>query len=156
MISKKYIEVLRFIVDRLKYKNINWCLVGTTNLIIQGVKIEPSDIDIITDDEGAYLLSKVFKDFEVKPLNYSSDDKFRSFFSTYQIKNIKVEVMGGFQHKTSKGAWSRVMVPKNLKCKAIKVKDYKINIVPLDVAYKFYKEVGRETTAQKIKEYLKN
>jgi hypothetical protein len=155
MISKEHIEVLRFVVNKLKYKNINWCLVGTTNLIIQGVKIESGDIDIITDEKGVYLLSKIFKEFEVKPPNYSSSGKFRSFFSSYQIKNIKVEVMGNFQYKTSKGIWSKVMVPKNLKYKMIRFDDFGVNIVPLNVAYKFYKDVDREATAQKIKKYLK-
>ncbi|MFC6233223.1 nucleotidyltransferase domain-containing protein, partial [Paenibacillus allorhizosphaerae] len=46
--------VLELIYERLSMTQINWALTGSTSFALQGLPYEPGDIDIQTDQQGAY------------------------------------------------------------------------------------------------------
>ena len=68
MLSKKVISALKIIYKKLKKEKINWVLVGSINLALQGIKIRTKDIDILTDKKGAFKINKLFKEYEVEPV----------------------------------------------------------------------------------------
>lgn len=60
MIDKKYLKVLRKIVIRLKGTETNWVVTGSLGFALQGVKVTINDIDLQTDEAGAYQIEKCF------------------------------------------------------------------------------------------------
>lgn len=51
-------EILKNIIRKLK--GVKFALIGTANLNLQGIDINPKDIDLITDDYNLRKIAKIF------------------------------------------------------------------------------------------------
>lgn len=74
-------------------------MTGSTSFAIQGMDIEPHDIDIQTDEVTAYLLGDLLKDYVIQPISFSGTDKIRSHFGKFLMDDMEVEVMGDIQKR---------------------------------------------------------
>jgi len=63
MVEQKTVETLKVIYEKLKRQEVKWVLTGSTNLALQGLKIKPKDIDILTDKEDAFKINKLLKEY---------------------------------------------------------------------------------------------
>jgi len=98
VLPEKYKKVICQIADELNKHHINWVLLGSSNLRLQGIKNDDSDIDICTDQKGAELFEELFVDKMIKPVIYSTlPEQYRSYFGTFNFDGILVEVMGEFE-----------------------------------------------------------
>ncbi len=70
---------------------------GSTGLALQGVTIEPKDIDITISRENVERVQELLRDFCLQPIQYSSNGQFRSFFGKFDILGIKVEIMADLE-----------------------------------------------------------
>lgn len=142
MISRNIIKTLKIIDKKLKGQKIKWVLVGSTSLALQGVKIKPKDIDILTNKEGVFKINKLFKKYEVKPTKFGRSEFFESYIGEFKLKGIKVEVMGNLKEKVDK-KWiplsKRLVSPK-----VIEVEGVRIPVSPLFEQLKSYERVGRK------------
>lgn len=155
MINQKIIEALRIIDQKLKDQKIKWVLVGSTSLALQGVKIKPKDIDILADKEGAFKLNELLKEYEIKPIKFSSSELFESYLGELKINEIKVEVMGNLKERID-NKWCSLS--KRLIPKIIKIGELKIPVSSLEEQLAAYEKFGRKKDSikiQKIKETLK-
>lgn len=159
--NKKIIEALKVIYRKLKDKKVKWVLVGSLSLALQGVDIEPKDIDILTDKEGAFKINKLFKECEVKPVKFGrfkigGRELFKSYLGEFKIKGVKVEVMGNLKEKWGrewKSLHKRLISPK-----IIEFEGMKLPVSSLEEQLKSYSRLGRKKDSirvQKIKEALK-
>ncbi|MFH1209224.1 MAG: hypothetical protein V1663_00335 [archaeon] len=154
MLSNNHIKALRILVKRLSNKKINWALIGSTNLAIQGINIKAHDIDILTDKEGAFKINKALKDSEIEAVRYKKSEKFCSYYGLFKINSIKIEVMGDIKNKIPKGdLWSETsrLSDKLL----INFNNIKLPVISLKGEYYAYSKMGRKDKAEKIKERLK-
>jgi len=143
MISNKLLIALKTIHEKLKDEKINWVLIGSTNLALQGIKIKPKDIDILTDKKGAFEINKLLKEYEVKPVRFSNSKLFGpQYFGEFKIRGIKVEVMGKLKKK-------------KLVTKIVKIDGMSLPVVSLEEEFKAYEALGREKDFNKIKK-IKN
>lgn len=99
-------EALEIISKRLSGAGINWAVVGSTNLALQGISVEPGDIDIVTDSRGAKIIQKELKDFLIKPyhkrltrINLKFGIRSYAYFSSYDIRGVKVETITNMKIK---------------------------------------------------------
>jgi len=93
VIDSRIMEALRTVSSHLKSVNVSWIIVGSVSLALQGVDIEPNDVDILTDKRGAFQIGTLLKEYEVKPVSLRTD-RFKSFYGLYDIQGTKVEVIG--------------------------------------------------------------
>ena len=127
--KRSIIDILISIGKALEVKRLKWCIVGTTSLLLQGVDIKPGDIDILTDKEGAYRFNELFKEYEIRPVEWSQTDKYASHFGKFEIYGVKVEIMGDLKIRKN-NTWisltSRLKHPKY-----VIVKDMKLSVSEL-------------------------
>jgi hypothetical protein len=156
MIPKKIQRALEIIYSKLKDKKIKWVLAGSSSLALQGVKIRPKDIDILTDKRGALLMNKLLKEYEVKPVKFQRSEFFESYFGEFKIDGVKVEVMGNLKEKRGK-KW--ISFSKRLKSpNFVKIGEIKLLVSPLIDQLRSYEKSGRKKDlikAKKIREALK-
>jgi hypothetical protein len=156
MVPKRIQKALEIIYSKLKDKKIKWILAGSLSLALQGVKIRPKDIDIITDKKGALLMNKLLKEYEVKPVKFQRSELFESYFGKFKIDEVKIEIMGNLKEKRGK-RW--VSFSKRLKSPDfVKIGEIKLPVSPLIDQLKSYEKSGRKKDlikAKKIKEVLK-
>ena len=151
MINQNIIKALKVLIQKLENKNIKWTLVGSTGLALQGVKVEPNDIDILSDKDGALQINKLLKDYEVKPVAPDSPcENFKSHFGTFLIEGVEIEVMGDFKIKSKvTEEWicaSSLLVDPDI----IEIKGVKVPVSPLRESLKMYVQMGRKKDLIKI------
>jgi hypothetical protein len=157
MVPKRIQKALEIIYSKLKDKKIKWVLAGSLSLALQGVKIRPKDIDIITDKKGALLMNKLLKEYEVKPVKFQRSEFFESYFGKFKIDEVKIEIMGNLKEKRGK-RW--VSFSKRLKSPDfVKIGEIKLPVSPLIDQLRSYEKSGRKKDlikAKKIREVLRN
>lgn len=109
MLNTTFVEVIKLISENIP-SNIKWAIDGSTSLALQGIDVIPRDIDILTDHEGAIRIQESLKKYNVVPISHSSNEKYDSYFGTFKVKGIKVEVMGDLRVFRS-GKWSTLQNP---------------------------------------------
>jgi len=145
MISEEIKEALKTICKKLN-KGIDWVLVGSANLALQGVDVIAHDIDILTDKKGAFSIGELLRDYEVKGIGYKKSKKYASYFGQFEAKGVKVEVMGDLKIKQPDGTWYKMPLIK----KTIKVDEIKVPVNPLEEALKGYMASERIEKVKKI------
>lgn len=135
-------------------KNIPWVLSGSTSLVIQDVDVViNNDIDILTTEEGSKQINILLADYKVKESEYSSTDKYQSFFGIYKIGGVNIDVMGEFQYRLKDGLWSE----SNQNHK-IFIKEYQgmsLPLLSLEQELVEYSNMGRVEKVEKIRAVLK-
>ena len=87
-------ETLLFIVDILKDVDQPWAFTGSVGMALQGVEIAIGDIDIQTNQPGAYQIAGQLSEFAISRVRYLESERIRSHFGSFRINEITVEVMG--------------------------------------------------------------
>ena len=109
MLNPTFVEVIKLVSENIP-SNIKWAIDGSTSLALQGIDVTPHDIDILTDHEGAIRIQESLKKYNVVPISHSSNEKYDSYFGTFKMKGIKVDVMGDLMVFRS-GKWSTPQNP---------------------------------------------
>lgn len=139
-------QILDLIADKLS--NYTYAFRGTASLILHGLDMNVSDIDILCDKKCALDFNELFKDYVVDPVAYSENDKFKSYFGKFKIDKIPVEVMGEWQIKDTKGNWSEIYNGSNRE----KVDNYWVTPIGLELSC--FAKMGRWNAFHKIKREL--
>ena len=74
-------------------------LAGSVSLALHGIDVRVGDIDVITDRPSAFRISNLLKEFQVRELEYSSSEVYRSYHAVFIINGVKVDVMGDLQER---------------------------------------------------------
>ncbi len=155
MVEQKIVETLKMIYEKLKGQEVKWVLTGSTNLALQGLKIEPKDIDVLTDKDDALKINKLLKEYETEPVKLRKSNTFQSYFGKFKIKGLNVEVMGNLRVKTG-GKWTP---SRGLRHQTtINFEGMCLPVLSLKEELKSCKKLGRKKDSiriQKIKEALK-
>jgi predicted nucleotidyltransferase len=148
-------EVLKKISGMIQGHGIKWVVVGTVSLALQGVDIQPKDIDIISTKEDTFRISEILKEFEIKPVEFGRTLLFESYMGVYAIEGVKVEVMGDFREKID-NKWvslnERLISPV-----IVDIDNVPIPVSTLEDQLLSYEKLGRpkdSERARKIREFL--
>jgi len=102
----KVFSVFRDFVNKANsLKDVKWVLAGSLAGYINGLDVEPRDIDILTNKTGAGVFFTVLsEDFEVirKP-EWGETELYASYYSKYRKNGVELEIMGDFELKTELG-----------------------------------------------------
>jgi hypothetical protein len=124
-------------------------LAGSLSLALQGVNVEPHDIDLLTDRQGAFRINAMLKKYEKKKVDYSETEKVSSFFGVFEMQGVKVEVMGDYRERQST-KW--VSLSKRLaNPKIIKVDGIRIPVSPLEDQLVSYRRSKRPKDGEKVR-----
>ncbi len=78
MVENVYLKVLEKIADCLNASPIPWVVTGSLGMALHGVPIKVRDIDIQTDEKGAYEIERRLAQYVVKPVTFSESKRIRS------------------------------------------------------------------------------
>lgn len=86
-ISLKVYKLLSMLICKLETNKVNWVLIGSLNLFLQGVDVEFHDVDICTNKKGAFRINQIFKDYVVQPFAFSKTELIKSYRGILKIDN---------------------------------------------------------------------
>ena len=152
-VEKRYTRVLKKILLRLKRTDATWAITGSLGFALQGVPVEPHDIDIQTDEKGAYEIERLLTQFAVERVHFASAENIRSHFGMLNIDGIKVEIMGDIQKRLENGTWTK---PPDLRkhIRFIRMEEMEIPVLHLEYEYEAYVQLGRNDKAALLKRWL--
>ncbi len=153
MLDIVYLKVLRKINAQLNNINVNWAITGSLGFALQGVAIEPNDIDIQTDKRGAYEIERYFSEFVTKRVTFSSTERIRSHLGELMINGIKVEIMGDIQKRNKDGSWENPVSLEHHK-RVVEVEGMKVPVLSLEYEYQAYLKLGRTDKAKILRKWL--
>lgn len=101
MISKDIESVLDEIIPACALLHFDYVFVGRTALVLQGIDVPISDVDIATHKEGVFGFAYTFNKYVLTPPCWSETQQMAGYFSQYIIQNVLVEIMGETHNKIS-------------------------------------------------------
>ena len=155
MIDPVYLNVLRQIHARLSYTDVNWVVTGSLGFALQGVPVQPNDIDIQTDKVGAYAIERLFSDLIIRKVKFSATERIKSHFGALQIDGIQVEIMGDIQKKGADGVWEAIVNPAHYR-QMVEIAGMLVPVLSLEYEYQAYLKFGRVEQAKMLRRWLDN
>ena len=152
MIPQTHLKVLRKLYERLKGSDVNWAVTGSLGFALQGVPVEPHDIDIQTDREGAYEIERLFSEFVVESVKFKESERIRSHFGVLRIDGIEVEIMGDIQKKVGDEWEPPVDIDRHKRF--VEIEGMKIPVLDLEYEYRAYLKMGRVEKAKMLRKFL--
>ena len=144
MIPSKNITALKTLHDKLP--DIDWRLIGSTNLALQSVDIGAKDIDVRIKVEDIQTVQSALQDYCKKHIEYSQSDGYSSFFGQFNIEGVQVDVMAGVVEKDG----VKTVDVLAIKPIAIEIDSMSIPCVDLKTEYNSYVSLGRKEKADLI------
>ena len=154
MIGSRHLDVLRKIHARLEQADVNWVVTGSVGFALQGVPVSPSDLDIQTDEAGAYEIERLFSEFVVRRVALSTADNIRSHFGALLIDGVEVEIMGDIQKKRDDGSWDDPVDLDDHK-RVVEIEGISVPVLSLEYERDAYKRLGRMDKAAMLEEWLR-
>jgi hypothetical protein len=140
-------QTLKLLCKGLESSNVRWVLAGSLSLALQGVNVEPNDIDLLTDRQGAFRINEILKKYEKKKVEYSEAEKVSSFLGVFEIQGVKVEVMGDYRERQG-AKW--VSLSKRLENpKIIEIDGIAIPVSPIEDQLTSYRRSTRPKDVEK-------
>ncbi len=152
MIPPSHLYVLYKICSQLNNASINWAVVGSLGLALQGVPVEVHDIDLSTDAVGAYKIEQLFGAFVTKKVELSAKGKLRSHFGALLLDGVQVEIIGDVQYLSEDGTWENSAGLRHKQF--VEIKGMQVPLLSLEYEYQAYLRLGRLEKAQAIKDRL--
>lgn len=99
------LETLTIISNEVNKTNITWGIGGSLLLNFHKLIDHPNDIDILVSEQSAHPLNKIIS--KVARVNEVIDSPpFKTaYFSKYSIKQIDIDIMGGFAIQHEEGTY---------------------------------------------------
>lgn len=98
-------RVIRRLWHAVTPHGVTWALTGSAGFVLQGVPVAPTDIDVQTDEGGAYEIERQFADDVVDPVSFSEGAGIRSHVGRLVSDGIWVTLMGALQTRLTDGSW---------------------------------------------------
>ena len=126
-------------------------------MALQGMEVEVHDIDLQTDEAGAYEIARCCAEYGVEPVCYLASERICSHLGALEIDGIEVEIIGALQKLRPDQTWEPpVDVTRHRRWIEIKTEDAPLRTPVLSLAYEYraYLQMGRHEKAARLKAYL--
>jgi hypothetical protein len=124
-------------------------------MALQGVEIEVHDIDIQTDQVGAYEIEKKLSEYVITPVHYIPSEKIRSHLGKLIMDGVNVEIMGAVQKYIDDQTWEEPVDVKRYR-RWVESNGLRIPVLSLDYEVQAYLRLGRIEKAEMLKRWIQN
>jgi hypothetical protein len=154
MITARHQKAIRTIYETLKDLDITWTITGSLGFVLHGMDVGINDIDLQTDEDGAYRIEDAFRSDVIRKVAFSEAEGIRSHFGELIVQEVTIEIMGVLQKKLPSGEWEPpVDIEKHREF--VNFKGMRLPVLSLSYEEQAYRKLGRTEKADKIKEWLK-
>lgn len=152
-IPRSHLQALRVIHQRLREAECVWAVTGSVGFALQGVPVNVGDIDLQTDQEGAYEIERRFSDCIVTLVGFRASDRLRSHFGSFRLQGVEVEIMGDIQKRLTDGNWES---PPDLALhrRWAELEGMRVPVLSLEYEYQAYVKLGRTDKANMLRRWL--
>ena len=152
-LDTKYVEVLKALYSKLHKTYVIWVIGGSLALKLKGLDVEIKDIDLFTDEEGAYEIERLLAEYLVMKVSLTTKDNIRSHYGILNIHGIEVEIIGHIEFKDERNVWEAGRKLKEV-IEFVEYEGLRIPIMKIESQLKGYKKIGRKDKIKLIKNWI--
>lgn len=92
-------KALATVIHATESSSFKWVVGGSAGLMLRGLSLsaQPRDLDLYCDEEDAYAIYMLLREYAVDEPTVSVTDMYRSMLCHFNIHHVQVELVGGFQ-----------------------------------------------------------
>lgn len=142
-------DAVRIVFSRLEGSGILWCLAGSVNMKLQGIRVEPHDLDVVIQHKNLEKVRTLFSDYsasQVMEMRTLSGQ--RAWDVKACVCGVDVQFFGGDEDDIYVGKMMTGMTTK------VSIDKIKVPCLTLEAEMKSYMETNREHKAKIIKDFL--
>jgi sugar phosphate isomerase/epimerase len=147
-------RALLVLLKALQGHDVAWALTGSAAFALQGVPVGPHDIDVQTDEAGAYAIQSLFPGRVQRPVTLSEATNVRSHFGAITVEGVEVEIMGALQKRLPSGGWEPPVDVRALRI-FVPWEGYQVPVLPLEYECGAYARLGRYERAAELRRFLR-
>ncbi len=131
---------------------INWALTGSVAHRLQGLDVECGDLDIQTDEPGAYSAGEAMRGYVVEPVRFRRSVNMTSHFGRFRFDDLDVdlEVMGAIEKLLTDGSWTGPTDPSQHLLE-VTLGDRRVPVLSLKYEAHAYEMLGRHERARALR-----
>ena len=152
-IGQQHRTALHKLCEWLADSNVNWVLTGSMAFALQGLPVTPDDIDVQTDEAGAYAIERLFAEDVVQPVAFSGTQRIRSHFGVLRIAGVVVEIMGDVEKRLADGRW-QAAPNLNQHKRFVAVDGMAVPVLSLAYEAEAYRLMGRVETVDILQSWI--
>ncbi len=165
VIEPRYVEMILMLHRRLDKTHVRWAIGGDLGEQMRAVQVRPDCVEILTDKSGASQIALTFKDLAAAEVSQKTQTLSRcavldgneypvyerSYYFDFTAFGVKVKVHGDLQIKVGYWAWGEKLefTPEH-----VSVVGFNTAIVPLQLKYEIYQDLGWTDRAEKINQVI--
>ena len=150
MVNNEFLSVLAIVESRLEGV-VDWAVVGSANLSLQGIEIDPNDLDIAVRFEDLEKIKKIFSDFDCSNV---VEIESKSGKPVWELQIVIHSV--GIQFNGEKEEGIYIDDVKNKSWIYVEKNGVKIPCLKLESELKAYGEMNRQDKIDKIREFIQD
>ena len=145
------------LVDSLPLAEVNWALTGSVAHRLLGLDLECRDVDVQSDERGAYEIATRLAGWVVEEVVLRSSAKVQSHFGRIRFEDLHldVEVMGAVRKLTTDGLWSAPTDPAHHRM-LIPVGPRQVPVLSVEYEAEAYEWFGRDARARLLRSLDRN
>lgn len=145
------------LVDSLPLAEVNWALTGSVAHRLLGLDLECRDVDVQSDERGAYEIATRLAGWIVEEVVLRSSVKVQSHFGRIRFEDLHldVEVMGAVRKLTTDGLWSAPTDPAHHRM-LIPVGPRQVPVLSVEYEAEAYEWFGRDARARLLRSLDRN
>ncbi len=147
-LSEAQKKALLLFADKLKEFPIQWVLVGSANLALQGVKINVNDINIATNSDDIYHIRNIFSDYCLGEIMKSQQDP-NILLCKLKIYGVNILILGDSSSRIYTKYFGTPLIEKRY------FFGEWIPCLDLEIELRNYRLVGMKDKIDILKEFLK-
>lgn len=129
--------------------DVTWALTGSANLAVRGHHVDPSDIEVQTDDGGIAAIERAFDDCVETPDRVVESGDVTSSLGELSVESVVVELMGDLQFRSPDGTWEHP-VDLNGHVEREAIDGTAVPVLSLDSLARTYRQLGRDDRAAQV------
>lgn len=146
---------LREVHRRLDDAGLCWALTGSAGHRLQGVSVEVHDLDVQTDERGAWAADRMLAELAITRLAPRESERMWSLFGVYQLGLTRVEVIGAVKHRhCPDDPWHQALDLASHDVVRVRWEDLNVPVVSLRYEVVAYRLLGRDDRAQLLADHI--
>jgi hypothetical protein len=149
MLTPSFKNALRKIAKIINAHNIQWAVIGSANMALQGMNVRPKDLDIIVNKNDLNIIKNIFAEYIKGGIQeLTSTANIPVWELELNVDGVEVQILG----EEDKGQYASNLVSGNII--DVELDGAKISCLTLRAEADAYTETNRPKKANMIRNYL--
>ncbi len=155
MIEERHLRALSRLWRGLEDSDVRWMVTASLNLALHGLPVQVHDIDVLTDEAGAYEIERRFAQHSTQAVCLRTSECIRSHFGSLCLEGVTIEIMGDVETYDEVNGW-RPTPGSAGNSEVILLQGMPIPVRTLEAEYAAYLQLGRAEKAELVRRWLQS